>query len=261
MPREKPVGVPIDEIRRTLDDLDGRRTGNRAGGRSGPPHSIIPDSSASQSTHHHQPRQEPVRVTLDEIRRTLEDLDRQHAETLARRRQKPSRSTIARQLASQTRTQSEQQPIRVRPGEVAHAWDDIQRQRAEERDRRAQAVARRNTVTVPEDELRRTMAAITQRHAEERLREITARLRPQQDTGQVDRRGAEEVCRTQPPATPERISSSPQVSIPQAIPQTPQTRKRPREPQPGGLLTPPPTRPGRPRKRPRSSQETALLQR
>ncbi|RSL42125.1 hypothetical protein CEP51_016513, partial [Fusarium floridanum] len=160
-----------------------------------------------------------------------------------------------------TRSDSEQQPIRVRPGEVAHAWDDIQRQRAEERDRRAQAVARRNTVTVPEDELRRTMAAITQRHAEERLRERTARLRPQQDTGQVDRRGAEEVCRTQPPATPERISSSPQVSIPQAIPQTPQTRKRPREPQPGGLLTPPPTRPGRPRKRPRSSQETALLQR
>ncbi|RSL75841.1 hypothetical protein CEP52_017822, partial [Fusarium oligoseptatum] len=133
--------------------------------------------------------------------------------------------------------------------------------RAEERDHRAQAVARRNTVTVPEDELRRTMAAITQRHAEERLRERTARLRPQQDTGQFDRRGAEEVCRTQPPATPERISSSPQVSIPRAIPQTPQTRKRPREPQPGGLLTPPPTRPDRPRKRPRSSQETALLQR
>ncbi|KAL6355107.1 hypothetical protein LRP88_11524 [Fusarium phalaenopsidis] len=254
MPREKPVGAPIGEIRRTLEDLDGRRTRNGAGGRSGLPHSIILNSSASRSTHQH--RQEPVRVPLDEIRRTLEDLDRGRRES--------SRSTIARQLASQTPAQPEKEPIRVRPDEVARAWDDIQRRRAEERGHRAQAVARRNTVTVPEDELRRTIAAITQQHKEERFRERAARLRSQEDAGEPDRRGAEEVRRTQPPATPERISSSPQIPIPQAIPQTPQTpppRKRLREPQPEGLLTPPPTRPDRPRKRPRPSQETSLLQR
>ncbi|KAH8761664.1 hypothetical protein F5883DRAFT_647132 [Diaporthe sp. PMI_573] len=223
MPREKPVGVPIDEIRSTLEDLDGRRTRNGAGGRSGPPHSIILNSSASRSTP--QLRQEPVRVPLDEIRHTLEDLDRQHAETLARGRRESSRSTIARQLASQTPAQSEKEPIRVRPDEVARAWDDIQRRRAEERGHRAQAVARRNTVTVPEDELRRTIAAITQQHKEERFRERAARLQSQEDAGELDRRGAEEVRRTQPLATPERISSSPQIPIPQAIPQTPPPRK------------------------------------
>ncbi|KAH6869796.1 hypothetical protein B0T10DRAFT_467016 [Thelonectria olida] len=187
MPREEPVRVPIDEIRRTLEDLDGRRTRNGAGGRSGPPHSIIPSSLAYQSSR--QPRQEPVKVPLDEVRRTLEDLDRrhakgrtprrqgesqqteakpreepvrvpldeirqrlddldrQHAETQARGRQESSRSTIARQLASQKPAQPRKEPIRVRPDEVARAWDDIKRQRAEERGHRAQAVARRNTVT------------------------------------------------------------------------------------------------------------------
>ncbi|KAF5696629.1 hypothetical protein FMUND_15632 [Fusarium mundagurra] len=235
MPREKPIGVLIDEIRRTLEDLDGRRTGNGAGGRSGLPYSIIPNSSASRNTH--QPRQEPVRVPLDEIRRTLEDMDRQPAETLALGRRESSRSTITRELASQIPVQPEKEPIRVRPDE---------------------AVARRNTVTVPEDELRRTIAANTQQHTGERFRERAARLRSQEVAGELDRRVAEEVRWTQPPATPERISSSPQIPILQAIPPP---RKRLREPQPGGLLTPPPTRPDRPRKRPTPSQENALLQR
>jgi hypothetical protein len=149
-----------------------------------------------------------VRVPLDQIRQRLDDLDRQHAETQARGRQESSRSTIARQLASQKPAQHRKEPIRVRPDEVARAWDDIKRQRAKERGHRAQAVARHNTVTVPEDELRRTMAAIMQQHAEERFRERAARLRSQEETGEFDRRGAEEVRRTQPLATPERISSS-----------------------------------------------------
>lgn len=303
MPRDKPVRVPIDEIRRTLEDLDGRRTGNGAGGRPGPPYSIVSNSSAYQSTHRlrqesarvpldeirttledldrrhaerctlrrHESqkteakaRKEPVRVPLDKIRQKLDDLDRQHADTLARGRRESSRSTTARQLASQTPTQPQKEAIRVRPGEVARAWDDIQRQRAEERGHQAQVVARRDTVMVPDDELRRTMAAITQRHAEERRRERTARLRPQHETGQFDRRRAEEVRCRQLPTTPERTTSSPRIPVPQAIPQTPQTpppRKRLQEPQPEGLLTPPPTGPDRPRKRTRPSRETALLQR
>ncbi|CAH0024849.1 unnamed protein product [Clonostachys rhizophaga] len=98
MPREKSVRVPIDEIRRTLEDLDGRRTGNGAGGRSGPPYSIVPNSSAYQSTH--RLRQEPVRVPLDEIRTTLEDLDRRHAE----------RCTLRRQESQETETRPRKQP-------------------------------------------------------------------------------------------------------------------------------------------------------
>ncbi|KAJ6436035.1 Pol [Purpureocillium lavendulum] len=45
------------------------------------------------------------------------------------------------------------------------------------------------------------------------------------------------------------------------VPRTPPSRKRVTEQQPEGLLTPPPTRPDRHRKRPRLSQETAALQR
>ncbi|KAJ4221418.1 hypothetical protein NW757_014467 [Fusarium falciforme] len=162
--------------------------------------------------------------------------------------------------------QPQNEAIRVPPDEVVRVWDDIQRQHAEERGQRAQALAQRSTVMVPEDELRRTMAAITQRHAEERLRERTARLRSQRKTGEsdgdFDGRRAEGAGRTRPPATPGPISSSPQIPIPQATPHAPPPRKRRREPQPEeGLLTPPPTMPDRPRKRPRPSQETDVLQR
>ncbi|CAG9948800.1 unnamed protein product [Clonostachys rosea f. rosea IK726] len=90
IPYEKPVRVPIDEIRRTLEDLNSRRTGNGAGGRSGPPYSIISNSSAYQSTY--RLRQESVRVPLDEIRTTLEDLDRRHAERYTLRRQESQKT-------------------------------------------------------------------------------------------------------------------------------------------------------------------------
>ncbi|KAH7147094.1 hypothetical protein B0J13DRAFT_320001 [Dactylonectria estremocensis] len=116
MPREEPVRVPIDEIRRTLEDLDGRRTRNGAGGRSGPPHSIIPSSLAYQSTH--QPRQEPVRVPLDEVRRTLEDLDRRHAKGRTPRRQGESRQTEAK---------LREEPVRVPLDEIRQRLDDLDR--------------------------------------------------------------------------------------------------------------------------------------
>ncbi|RSL79906.1 hypothetical protein CEP52_017463 [Fusarium oligoseptatum] len=243
MPREEPVRVSIDEIRRTLGDLDRRRTRNGAGGRSRPPHSIIPGSPAYQNTH--QPRQQRIRVPLDEVQRTLEDLDRRHARGRTPRRHGESQ---------QPGTKPREEP------------------RAEDRGHRRQAVARRNTVTVPEDELTRTIAAITQQHTEERLRARAAKLRAEEEADELDRQGAEEAPQTQPPATPERIFRAPQVRSPQnrrrdqpppprrAIPHTPPPRKRLREQSPEGLLTPPPTRPDRPRKRPRPSQETAQLQ-
>ncbi|KAH8661806.1 hypothetical protein BGZ61DRAFT_593621 [Ilyonectria robusta] len=250
MPREEPVRVPIDEIRRMLEELDRRRTRNGAGGRSGPPHSIIPSSLAYQNTH--QPRQELVRVPLDEVQHTLEDLDRRHARGRTPRRHGESQQTGAK---------PREEPVRIPLNE-----------RAKDRGHRLQAVARRNTITVPEDELRRIIAAITQQHAEERLRARAARLRAEEEAGKLDRQGAEGAPQTQPPATPERIVRAPQILPPsnrprdqpppprRAIPHTPPPRKRLREPQPEGLLTPPPTRPDRPRKRPRPSQETALLQ-
>ncbi|KAL6405949.1 transposase [Ilyonectria robusta] len=191
------------------------------------------------------PREEPVRVSIDEIRRTLEDLDRRHARGRTPRRHGESQQTGAK------------------PREEP---------RAEDRGHRPQAVTRRNTVTVPEDELKRTIAAITQQHAEERLRARAARLRAEEEASELDHQGAEEALQTQPPATPERIFRAPQVPSPQnrqrnqpppprrAIPHTPPSRKRLREQPLEGLLTPPPTRPERPQKRPRPSQETAQLQ-
>ncbi|KAH6883475.1 hypothetical protein B0T10DRAFT_138738 [Thelonectria olida] len=194
MPRQEKVRVPIDEIRRTLEDLDGRRIQNRARGGSGPPR---------QNTR--RARQEPVRVSPDEVRRTLEDLERRNA--------------------------------RGRP-------------------------PRRQKVTVTEDELARTMAAITRQHAEERSQARAARLRRQEQADEHGRQGLGDAPRTPPPATPEEIVPAPHTPPPtRPVPHTPLPRKRLGEPQLEGLLTPPPTRPVRPQKRPRPSQDTAPAQR
>ncbi|KAJ3455137.1 hypothetical protein MRS44_013737 [Fusarium solani] len=104
MPRQEPVRVPIDDIRRTLEDLDRRRTQNRARGRRGASQSTVPNSLASQRAVHRrqelvrvhpddatlqalaEPRREPVRVPHAEILRMLDHLDRQRAEDRARQR-------------------------------------------------------------------------------------------------------------------------------------------------------------------------------
>ncbi|CAI6092358.1 unnamed protein product [Clonostachys chloroleuca] len=179
-------------------------------------------------------RAEPVRVPLDEIRQRLDCLGREHAGSSS-------------------------------PDETERSWDEIEHQRAGDRAPRTRSAARRNTVTVPEDELRRTIAAITQRRAEESFRGRAARLRSQEETGESDRQGAEEALRTQMPQTqtlvsPKRIAPSLQRQTP-AIPQAPTPRKRPQDAHPDGLLTPPPTRPDRTEKRPRLSQSLqAVLQ-
>lgn len=155
--------------------------------------------------------------------------------------------------------------VRVRPDEAERSWDEIEHQRAGDRAPRTRSAARRNTVTVPEDELRRTIAAITQRRAEESFRGRAARLRSQEETGESDRQGAEKALRTQMPQTqtlvsPKRIAPSLQRQTP-AIPQAPTPRKLPQDAHPDGLLTPPPTRPDRTEKRPRLSQSLqAVLQ-
>ena len=190
------------------------------------------------------PRQEPVRIPIDGIRRTLEDLDSQRIQNRARR-----------------------EPVRVSPYEVRRTLEALERRNTTRRP------PRQHKVTVPEDELARTMAAITQEQAEERSRARAARLRMQEQAGEPGRQGPEETPPTLPLAIPEGIVRVPQVppsedcprhrpSPPaRPIPHTPSPRKRVRDPQPEGLPTPPPTRPDRPRKRARPSQETAPLQR
>ncbi|KAG6996878.1 ATP-dependent DNA helicase pfh1 [Fusarium oxysporum f. sp. conglutinans] len=104
MPRQEPVRVPIDDIRRTLEDLDRQRTQNRARGRQGASQSTVPNSLTCQRAVHRrqelvrvhpddatlqallEPRREPVRVPHAEILRMLDHLDRQRAEDRARRR-------------------------------------------------------------------------------------------------------------------------------------------------------------------------------
>lgn len=213
MPRQEPVRVPVDEIRRTLEALDGRRIQNRAGGGLAPPRSPPPASVPRQNLR--QGRQQPVRVSPDDVRRTMEELERRNA--------------------------------RGRP-------------------------LQRNIVTVTKEELARTMAVIEQQRAEERSMARAARLRMQADAGEPARQGPGESPLTLPLAAPEGIVRAQHISpsedrpthrlLPPArpVPHTPSPRKRTRGPKPDGLLTPPPTRPYRPRKRPRPSQDIVLLQ-
>lgn len=57
------------------------------------PHPIVPSSLAYHSTQ--RPRQESVRVRLDEVRRTLEHLDRRHAKGQTPGTQRESQQTGA----------------------------------------------------------------------------------------------------------------------------------------------------------------------
>lgn len=198
------------------------------------------DLSTTTST---MPRQEPVRIPIDEIRRTVEDLDSQRIQDRARR-----------------------EPARVSPDEVRRTLEVLEC-------RNTRTPHRKHRVSFPEDELARTMTAITQEQTEERSRARAARLRMQEQACEPRRQGPEETPPTLPLAIPEGIDRLPQVPPSEdcprhrpppparPIPHTPSPRKRFRDPQPEGLPTPPPTRPDRPRKRTRPSQETAPLQR
>ncbi|KAL6406099.1 hypothetical protein AUP68_10662 [Ilyonectria robusta] len=162
MPRQEPVRVPIDEIPRTWEDLDGQRTQNRARGSQKTSQSTVPNSLASQRAVHRpqgplsvhfddatlqdllklrrelvrvpheeilrvlailEPRREPVRVPHEEILRMLDHLDRQRAEDRAR------------QMAGET-TQLNSSPKRPRPmGETLPYPPNTQPNRAPKRPR------------------------------------------------------------------------------------------------------------------------------
>jgi hypothetical protein len=111
MRRQEPDRVPIDEIRRTLEDLDGQRTRNRAGKRSESFQLAASSSLGDQTAEQH--RKEPVRVPLSDIRRTIQDLDRQY--TKAR--------TVRRHESQQALTQSRLKPVRVMFNKICQKLD------------------------------------------------------------------------------------------------------------------------------------------
>lgn len=70
---------------------------------------------------------------------------------------------------------------------------------------------RHRIVKVTEDELTRTIATITQQHAEDRSRARAARLRAEEETGELGRQGLEDTALTLPLATPEGIVRAPHI--------------------------------------------------
>ncbi|KAJ4176938.1 hypothetical protein NW759_017483 [Fusarium solani] len=231
----QPPRIPIDGIRGTLDHGAGSCTPVADHRDPETSKSTVPSSFTYQNVAQPrngqaalqallQPSKEPIRVPLDDIRRTWDDLKRQRAED--RRRAKDRRC----------HTQA------VPPDEVRRTLDDLERHRPEQQGRRA------NTVIVSEEEIARTIATITQQRVEARLRE---RMRRAYASSEHDGQQAPETRQMQMPATLQPIPSPPE----RPIRRTPPTRKRPREQQ-QGLLTPPPTQPSRPPRRQRLAQET-----
>ncbi|KAJ3572625.1 hypothetical protein NPX13_g4988 [Xylaria arbuscula] len=78
-------------------------------------------------------RREPVRVPIDEIRRTLESLDRQHARNGAQRRRGTPQTIMTNSVAPQTPGQRPREPTRIPLEEVRRTLADWKRQRADER--------------------------------------------------------------------------------------------------------------------------------
>ncbi|KAJ3562145.1 hypothetical protein NPX13_g8674 [Xylaria arbuscula] len=115
-----------------------------------------------------EPRKEPIRVPLHKLRRTLDDLERQHAEKKNRRRQEPFHQTVTESLTSRE-TVMAREPIGIPRDDARRMLDDLKRRRAQGQARQRQETPRQNTVIVLEDELARKIAAITQQRADERL--------------------------------------------------------------------------------------------
>ncbi|KAH6973335.1 hypothetical protein EDB80DRAFT_693367 [Ilyonectria destructans] len=159
MPRPEPVKVPLEEIRRTLEDLDRQRARDRAQRgfettqpRNRPGGAFV-DETAIQVLRNSS--QEPVRAPLDEIRRTLSDLDRQHVEERARGRGGGK--------------------AMLPPEEIARTMNDLDRQRAEETTRRRRIARSREVMEsdlpngklrVPLEEDNRTIDGLDHRHTE-----------------------------------------------------------------------------------------------
>ncbi|KAK2468536.1 hypothetical protein H9L39_20182 [Fusarium oxysporum f. sp. albedinis] len=88
VPQEKKIKVPLDEIRRAIDDLDHRRAASKVQrGQHRPRTPVIPAPVTATPSDDGVPRVSKVRVPLDEIRRTMEDIERQRADAQVRRSQ------------------------------------------------------------------------------------------------------------------------------------------------------------------------------
>ncbi|KAH8648122.1 hypothetical protein BGZ61DRAFT_542450 [Ilyonectria robusta] len=123
MPRQEPVRVPIDEIPRTWEDLDGQRTQNRARGSQGASQSTVPNSLASQRAVHRP--QGPLSIHFDDA--TLQDLLKLRRELV-----RVPHEEILRMLAL---LEPRREPVRVPHEEILRMLDHLDRHRAKDRAR------------------------------------------------------------------------------------------------------------------------------
>ncbi|KAK7428383.1 hypothetical protein QQZ08_005140 [Neonectria magnoliae] len=192
MPDKDIVWVPHEEMRRTLEALDRRRTHNRARAAPRISRPVITRSLTLEEAL--QPRKEPIKVSTEEMRRTLADIDRRRAqERVIQRQQASQRTTIQakpreRQLAtsSQEGDDESQSPSRsaiaagarsklvtVSPEEVRRTLEDIERQRPrvrayeiKKKSPQADAITEHRNMpdVVSPEEMRRTLEVLERQH-------------------------------------------------------------------------------------------------
>ncbi|KAH6952340.1 hypothetical protein BKA56DRAFT_708170 [Ilyonectria sp. MPI-CAGE-AT-0026] len=240
---QEPVRVPLDEIRRTMYDLDRQHAEERAHRGEG---------NRPRKASEPQPRGAKVILPAKEVARTLSDLDRQHAEEMTRRRRVArARPQEAMELESEFRNANLRVPLK----EVTRTLDDLERQHTQETARRRQGALlqtamepqlRDGKLRVPPEEIVRISDSLDREHAEH------GASRPR--LAHQARRGRQ--CPQEPGAT--ELLERPTTPEPTFPPQTPPSRKRRSAQQ--GLLTPPPSGQRHPRKRPRLLHETVQLQ-
>lgn len=137
------VIVPIDEIRRTIEDLDRRHAGNRAQRRRepSPPPAIPPSRSTTISTDITVLHEKKIKVPMDEIRRTMDDLDRRRAANTAQRKRLRSRTPVIPAPVTTTPSDSSMpriSKVRVPLDEIRRTMEDMDRQRADAQVRQKQ---------------------------------------------------------------------------------------------------------------------------
>ncbi|KAH7109762.1 hypothetical protein EDB81DRAFT_858327, partial [Dactylonectria macrodidyma] len=128
----KKIKVPMDDIRRTMDDLDRRRAANTARRRrlrSRTP--VIPAPVTTTPSDSSMPRISKVRVPLDEIRRTMEVMDRQRADAQVRQKQELPPKIFLGSRTDQTAPRPGRDVAQVSTHQVFGALHDLNRQHSE----------------------------------------------------------------------------------------------------------------------------------
>ncbi|KAH8654897.1 hypothetical protein BGZ61DRAFT_541163 [Ilyonectria robusta] len=118
------------------------------------------------------PREESVRVSTDEIRRTLEALDRRRIQNSARETQRTFPSNVPNSSTSQTAGQRRQELVRVPHEEILRMLQHLDRQHAEDRARQRTEEAeqiRRPTTPNPLYRLPQTLSSPKRPRAQEAL--------------------------------------------------------------------------------------------